>query len=118
MKFLILFLFPFFMTSTNDVTPTSPTASEAESLSVRICWKGPKGNRTCITVSRGNGLRDGSEIMTDAFMSNEGMILRFSDSNVTSFTIAENASVEGCSSNINLKKGTKVDVVNGLAIIE
>ena len=104
--------------STNNVIPTSTVDSENESLSIRICWKGPKGNKTCITVSRGNGLREGSEIMTDAFMSNEGMILRFSDSNVTSFTIGENVSVEGCSANINLKKGTKVDVVNGLAIIE
>ena len=70
-------------------------------------------------VSVSKGIKMGEDIEADAFLSAQGgMILRFSNTNISSFSIAENTTIEGCGANINLREGTKVDVVNGLAIIE
>ncbi len=120
MKFLILFLFPFFLTPSDHIeTPQSKVELESSSVRVRVCWKGPKGNKTCVLVNVSSGLKLGDEIDSDAFMSGQGgMILRFSDSSISSFSIAESTTVSGCGANIKLREGTKVDVVNGLAIIE
>lgn len=120
MKFLLVFLFPFFVSApSSDFTPPTDNC-EDEALRVRICWKGPKGNRTCITVS--GGIRDTGreEFMTSAFLATDGssMLLDMSGSGVTkSLKLAESVKVETCGSSLSLKAGSEIDVVNGYAVL-
>ena len=119
MKFLFVFLLPFFMaTSSTEPTPVADTCAD-DALKIRICWKGPKGNRMCITVAKGiKEVKD--DLFVDAFMGSDGssMLLDMSGTGARSFTLAESAKIETCGSSFGLKAGTEIKVVNGYAVLK
>lgn len=121
MKFLFVFLFPFFMaTSSTEPTPVADSCAD-DALKIRVCWKGPKGNRTCITVVSGGKLRDiEKDIMTTAFMAadNSSILLDMSSFSGKSFKLAESAKIDMCNSTMGLKAGTEIKVVNGYAVLK
>ena len=105
-------------TSSTEPTPVADTCAD-DALKIRICWKGPKGNRMCITVAKGiKAIKD--DLFVDAFMASDGssMLLDMSATDARSFTIAESVNIETCGSSFGLKAGTEIDVRNGYAILE
>jgi hypothetical protein len=121
MKFLILFLFPFLMnwgTSPEATTKVTDSFETLDVISARICWKGPKGRRTCITISK--GIKDGLEIEAEAFYSADGntVLLKADGYKANSFTVGENVQIPTCGgSTLSLRKGSEIYSDGGYFVV-
>lgn len=120
MKLVLALMFPFFMTSFSSDSAHKLDAVADEIGGVKICWKGPKGNKTCITVSGGKFREMEKDFMTSAFMAadNSSILLDMSGFSAKSFKLAESTKIDMCNSTLGLKAGTEIKVVNGYAVLK
>ena len=58
-----------------SATPSFDFNSD-DAVGLKICWKGPKGNKTCITISKGLiEYQDGEDLLVNLNKAMDGFIL-------------------------------------------